>query len=62
MITGPNHKISIPVSALLGGIFLTTCDTIARSAFQPSEMPLGTITAIVGAPVFIYLMRKSKTK
>ncbi|HOO31912.1 MAG TPA: iron ABC transporter permease [Thermotogota bacterium] len=62
LITGPNHRISIPVSAVLGGLFLTTCDTIARSAFQPSEMPLGTITAIVGAPVFIYLMRKSKTR
>jgi len=60
LIVGPNHKVSIPTSAILGAIFLTTCDTIARSAFQPSEMPLGTITALIGAPIFIYLLRKSR--
>jgi len=60
LIVGPNHKISIPVSAFLGAIFLTSCDTVARSAFQPSEMPLGTITALVGAPIFIFLLRKSR--
>jgi len=60
LLVGPNHKVSIPASAILGAIFLTTCDTIARSAFQPSEMPLGTITALIGAPIFIFLLRKSR--
>lgn len=58
LITGPDHKKSIPFSAILGGIFLSSCDTIARTLFSPIEMPLGTITALVGAPVFIYLLRK----
>ncbi len=60
LLVGPNHKVSVPASAILGAIFLTTCDTIARSAFQPSEMPLGTITALIGAPIFIFLLRKSR--
>jgi len=58
LITGPDHKKSIPFSALLGGLFLSSCDTIARTMFAPIEMPLGTITALVGAPVFIFLLRK----
>ncbi len=60
LIFGPNHKISVPMSALLGGIFLSVCDTIARSVFQPTEMPLGTITALVGAPIFVYLLRRGR--
>lgn len=62
LLVGPNHKISVPASAILGAVFLTTCDTIARSAFQPSEMPLGTITALIGAPIFIILLRKSRKR
>jgi len=60
LIFGPDHRISVPMSALFGGIFLSICDTIARSVFQPTEMPLGTITALVGAPIFIYLLRRGR--
>ena len=60
LVFGPNHRISLPASAIFGAIFLSTCDTIARTAFQPSEMPLGTITAIIGAPIFLFLLRRKR--
>jgi iron complex transport system permease protein len=43
---------------LLGGAFLTLADTIARTIIAPTELPVGVITAIVGGPVFVYLMKK----
>jgi len=57
LLFGANHKISIPSSALIGGIFLVTCDSIARSLFQPTEMPIGIITSFIGAPVFIFILK-----
>ena len=55
---GADHRISMPASAVLGGVFLVACDTIARAAFTPAEMPIGTITALIGAPIFIYVLRR----
>lgn len=55
---GADHRISMPASAVLGGVFLVACDTIARTAFTPAEMPIGTITALIGAPIFIYILRR----
>ncbi len=55
---GSDHKISMPASAILGGTFIVACDTVARTAFTPSEMPIGTITALIGAPIFIYILRR----
>lgn len=57
-IFGSDHRISIPASAILGGTFLVACDTVARTAFTPAEMPIGTITALIGAPIFIYILRR----
>jgi len=57
---GPNHKILIPFSAISGGIFMLVCDTLARTIAMPIEIPVGAITAMVGAPLFIYLLRKKK--
>lgn len=57
-VFGANHRISMPASAILGGTFLVACDTIARTAFTPAEMPIGTITALIGAPIFIYILRR----
>ena len=59
MILGPDHKILIPSSALLGGILLVWSDTIARTIIAPSELPVGIITELLGAPFFIYLAKKS---
>ncbi len=57
---GTDHRISMPASAVLGGIFLVACDSIARTAFSPAEMPIGTITALVGSPVFMYILRRRR--
>lgn len=56
MIVGPNHKKLLPVSCLAGAIFMILCDTIARTIASPTELPVGVITAIFGAPYFIFLL------
>jgi iron complex transport system permease protein len=60
MVTGPDHRILLPSSALVGAIFLVWADVVARTALAPREIPVGIITAFVGAPFFIYLLRKKK--
>ncbi|WP_305838437.1 FecCD family ABC transporter permease [Photobacterium leiognathi] len=60
MLTGPNHKTLLPISALLGGLILLVADMIARRAFSPQELPVGIITPILGAPFFIYLLSAQK--
>lgn len=54
-----DNRIVIPLSALLGGIYLVWADALARSAFGAAELPLGIITAFVGAPFFLFLMIKN---
>ena len=58
IIVGPDHRILIPVSALIGGIFLIWCDSLARTIIAPVELPVGIITACFGAPFFIYLLKR----
>jgi len=58
MLLGPDHRLLLPASALFGGSFLVVADTIARTATAPAELPVGVITAMCGAPYFIYLLRK----
>lgn len=60
LIIGPDHRLLLPASALSGAIFLLLCDTLARTAFQPEELPIGIITAAVGGPYFVYLLRRRK--
>lgn len=55
-----NNIILIPLSTILGGIFLLVCDSIGRTIFQPIEIPIGVITAFFGAPFFLYLAIMSK--
>lgn len=59
LIVGPNHKYLIPASILAGAIFLIISDTIARTIIAPGQLPLGVITAIIGAPYFIFLLYKN---
>ncbi len=54
-IFGSSHKIVIPMSMLFGGAFMVICDLIARTIISPSELPVGAITALVGAPFFAYV-------
>lgn len=58
-ITGAAHKRMIPLTVLLGGIFLIWADVIARVCAAPEELPVGVITAIAGAPFFLAMLRKS---
>ncbi|MBA2486889.1 MAG: iron ABC transporter permease [Nitrospira sp.] len=53
---GADHRLLLPASALVGGMFLMVADTIARSSFVPSEVPVGIITALAGGPFFVYLL------
>lgn len=58
-IIGYQHKTLAIFSSLLGGCFLVVSDTFARSYFSPEEMPIGVITAFVGAPLFLWIIRKN---
>lgn len=60
ILVGPDHRILLPCSALVGGVFLVWADTLARTIIAPTEIPVGIITSIFGAPFFIYLLRKKK--
>jgi len=59
MIVGPDYKKLIPVSILIGGIYLVVIDDIARTLIA-GEIPLGILTALLGTPFFAYLLSKSK--
>ncbi len=58
MIFGVDNRIIIPASFFIGAAYLTFADSIARTIIAPSELPVGAITALLGAPVFVYLLRK----
>ena len=59
-LTGAGHRHVIPISAILGAIFIIWSDVIARLVVAPQELPIGIVTSAVGAPFFIYLLRKRK--
>jgi len=59
MLVGNDHRLLLPTAALGGAILLVLSDTLARTALAPSELPVGAVTAVAGAPVFIYLLRKT---
>ncbi len=58
MVVGTDHKKLFPVAVLTGAIFLLWADVFARSVFEGRELPIGIVTSMIGAPVFIYLMVK----
>lgn len=60
LIVGADNRKVVPVSAVVGALFLLLCDTLARTAMQPSELPVGSLTSLIGAPLFIYLLYKNK--
>ncbi|MFH0847559.1 MAG: iron chelate uptake ABC transporter family permease subunit, partial [Chloroflexota bacterium] len=59
---GPDHRLLLPASALAGAVFLVLSDLLARSLLAPIEIPVGVITAILGAPLFIYLLRNTQRR
>jgi len=60
LVVGPNHKVLIPVTCIAAAIFMVLCDVISRTIFPPLEIPIGVITAILGAPTFIVLLKRSQ--
>lgn len=62
LLVGPDHRILIPVSLLGGAIFMVWMDTLARTIILPAELPVGIITALLGAPFFVYLIISRRRK
>jgi len=60
LVAGPDNRRVVPLAVLVGGTFLLLCDTLARTLMIPAELPVGCLTALVGAPLFIYLLYKNK--
>ena len=60
LLFGPDHRLLIPACILGGGAYLILCDLLARSLPSQGEMPVGVITAMIGAPLFILLLRRSR--
>lgn len=60
LLTGPDHRRLLPAAALAGGFALLLADTLARSVIPPAEIPVGIVTAALGAPFFLYLLRKHR--
>lgn len=59
LVVGSDHRILMPLSFLAGAAFLTLADTAARMVLAPTEIPIGVVTAFVGVPVFLVLLRRS---
>jgi iron complex transport system permease protein len=59
LLLGPDHRILAPACILGGGAYMVVCDILARILPDQGEMPAGVITAMIGAPLFIYLLRRS---
>ena len=60
LLVGPGHRALLPLSAIVGGIFLVWADTLARTLFDPRELPVGIVTALIGAPVFALLLARRR--
>jgi iron complex transport system permease protein len=60
LVSGAGHRALLPLSALAGALFLVWADTIARSLFDPREIPVGIVTALIGAPVFALLLWRQR--
>ena len=58
LMIGSDHRFLLPASALLGAAVVTACDTFARTIFAPTELPVGILMAILGAPFFLFLLRR----
>jgi iron complex transport system permease protein len=60
MVAGPDHRVVLPASALLGAALVLAADTVARTAMAPAELPLGVLTAFIGVPMFLWMLRRFK--
>jgi iron complex transport system permease protein len=62
LLVGPGHRALLPLAALTGAVFLIWADTLARTVFDPRELPVGIVTAIIGAPVFAALLVRRRSE
>ncbi len=62
ILIGPDHRLLLPVSALAGATFLVFCDTLGRVIIDPIEIRVGIMTALLGAPYFLFLLRRLRSK
>lgn len=62
LIGGPGHRWLLPAAALAGAVFLVVADLLARIVLAPAELPVGLVTALVGGPFFLYLLKKRKVR
>ena len=62
MIVGPDHRVLIPTSALAGAFLLVLCDTVGRMVVEPTEIRVGIMTALLGTPYFLYLLRRMQDR
>ena len=62
LVAGPDNRRVVPYSVVCGALFVLVCDTLARTMLRPSELPVGSLTSIVGAPLFIYLLYRNKKR
>lgn len=60
LVVGPRHRLLVPASALSGGAFLVLMDLLARTVLAPGELPVGVLTALLGAPFFLWLLRRGR--
>jgi iron complex transport system permease protein len=60
LVVGPDHRLVLPASAFLGAGFLVACDTIARVALAPLELPVGIVTAMIGGPFFLWMLIRKR--
>ena len=60
LVVGAGHRVLLPLAALSGAIFLVWADTAARTVFDPRELPVGIVTALIGAPVFAFLLARRR--
>jgi iron complex transport system permease protein len=59
-VIGPAHRLLLPASALLGAVLLVGADTLARTIVSPAEMPIGILTAAIGAPFFLAMLLRQR--
>lgn len=59
LIVGPGHRILLPLSFVWGAIFLVLADTAGRTLMAPQELPVGVVTAALGAPFFLFILRRT---
>ena len=62
LILGPDHRLLLPAAFLGGAAFLVLADLAARLLISPNELPVGVVTALIGGPFFLYLMRRRSSR